>query len=675
MGHHISKIIVIIIVFGFAATSFVVISNSYGHPTSTGGRYNNISKQMTSNGVVYNSPVGLHSERTVFTSYCLHNETFVETGLPSGAIWYVNITSKDTCCATPPPENYSGPIKGPTYTPQLPNNGFAFSYTIATSDHTYMPSPSSGCFYESHSEEFIIITFQKVTYSVTFSEKGLPTGFSWDIIFNSVEHTLTNTSYTFYAANSTYSYFASANDYYDLSGSITVNGTSQLVNLSFVLNMYHVTFSESGLPTETEWYVNISSGQSFSFSTDTGTFMEPNGTYSYSITTSDHSYSAFEHSGSVTVFGKAVNVSIEFSQVRYPVSFTESGLPSETVWYAMLSNNMTGFSLNKTLSLLTQNGTYSYTIATSDHEYMPCVSSGSVTVNGSAVNLSITFVQVIYTVNFTESGLSAGTLWAVTLNGTTQSSVNNTISFSLPDGTYSYTIATNDHTYSPSTSSGTITVDGSSPAAINITFMEVKYAVFFSETGLQSGKDWYLNITGSSGNSSHSEVITEKSYSFCLPNGTYSYTASAANYKDLSGHLTVNGTSQFVMLSFLLHTYSVTFTESGLSAGTLWAVTLNGTTQSSVNNTISFSLPDGTYSYAVVNLSGYNVTKSANSINVNGKNISESVAFSSTSSRMPPPGEPANTNTSNTDLYIIIGAVVAVAVIGAGFTTVIRRKK
>ena len=41
--------------------------------------------------------------------------------------------------------------------------------------------------------------------------------------------------------------------------------------------------------------------------------------------------------------------------------------------------------------------------------------------------------------------------------------------------------------------------------------------------------------------------------------------------------------------------YNITFKRNGLLPGTLWSVTLHGTTLSSANNTITFSEPNGTY--------------------------------------------------------------------------------
>ncbi|MGC9074098.1 MAG: hypothetical protein ACP5H0_08090, partial [Caldisericum sp.] len=42
------------------------------------------------------------------------------------------------------------------------------------------------------------------------------------------------------------------------------------------LTNYTITFTESGLPAGTKWYVNLSNGQSFSSTTNTITFSEPN---------------------------------------------------------------------------------------------------------------------------------------------------------------------------------------------------------------------------------------------------------------------------------------------------------------------------------------------------------------------------------------------------------------
>jgi hypothetical protein len=114
-----------------------------------------------------------------------------------------------------------------------------------------------------------------------------------------------------------------------------------------------------------------------------------------------------------------------------------------------------------------------------------------------------------------------------------------------------------------------------------------------------------------------------------------------------------------------LQTYFVTFTESGLHSGTSWSVTLNRTTLSSKTSTITFSITNETYSYTIDKISGYNISTFSGSITVNGKDVTQSITFSSAPS----------TPTSNTDLYIIIGAVAAIAVVGAVVTITMRKRK
>ncbi len=73
--------------------------------------------------------------------------------------------------------------------------------------------------------------------------------------------------------------------------------------------------------------------------------------------------------------------------------------------------------------------------------------------------------------------------------------------------------------------------------------------------------------------------------------------------------------------------YSVTFTESGLSTGTSWSVTLNGNLESSTGTSISFSEPDGAYSYSVGSVSGYTSSPSSGTVTVNGVPVGVPITF------------------------------------------------
>ena len=64
--------------------------------------------------------------------------------------------------------------------------------------------------------------------------------------------------------------------------------------------------------------------------------------------------------------------------------------------------------------------------------------------------------------------------------------------------------------------------------------------------------------------------------------------------------------------------YPVNFTESGLPVNTSWSVTLGSSTLSSGTPTITFSEPNGSYSYTVGTLTGYNASPALGTILVSG---------------------------------------------------------
>ena len=235
-----------------------------------------------------------------------------------------------------------------------------------------------------------------------------------------------------------------------------------------------------------------------------------------------------------------------------------------------------------------------------------------------------------YNVTFNETGLSSGTLWSATFNGSAISSTTNTISFTVANGTYPYSIGSVSG-YTLSASSGNVTVSGKNITQ-NITFTPVKiiskYTVIFNETGLLSGTSWAVTFNGSVLSSTTSTI------SFTAANGTYPYSiGSVSGYTSsvLSGNIVVSGKNVTQNITFthakIVSKYTVTFSETGLSSGTSWSVTVNGSTISSTTNTISFTAANGTYPYSIGSVSGYTLSVSSGNIAVSGKNITQNIIF------------------------------------------------
>jgi len=73
--------------------------------------------------------------------------------------------------------------------------------------------------------------------------------------------------------------------------------------------------------------------------------------------------------------------------------------------------------------------------------------------------------------------------------------------------------------------------------------------------------------------------------------------------------------------------YPVVFNENGLSNRTSWSVTMNGTTLTSEHPDITFSEPNGTYSFTVGSPQGYSASPSSGTIKVGGAETHQTILF------------------------------------------------
>jgi hypothetical protein len=179
--------------------------------------------------------------------------------------------------------------------------------------------------------------------------------------------------------------------------------------------------------------------------------------------------------------------------------------------------------------------------------YSPSQSSGTLTVNGSNVNIGITFNLVTYTITFTENGLPSGTSWSVTLNNITKTSTNATITISEPNGTYFYIIS-GISGYRANAYSGTINVNGNQ-VVINITWTIITYPITITENGIPNGTSWSATLTGTTFNGQSINVTLSSrnnTITFYEPNGTYAYTIhlpSGYQGSNTKGSINLSGNS------------------------------------------------------------------------------------------------------------------------------------
>ncbi len=301
------------------------------------------------------------------------------------------------------------------------------------------------------------------SYTVTFTESGLPSGTSWSVTFNGKTSTSTSSTVSFSAVNGTYSYTIGAVSGYTSSpssGSVTVSGSAQGVSISFSAKTTPpptaATYSIVNATSSNIQLYTLPEAEEFTVSktvtvNNVVLYLSGSGTVDFSIGTSFKG---------TQVLG-ATKVVVGSSTGWYSTTFGNVTLKSGTDYYlnVKLVSGSTQWGYTTTSSASVDKGAiqdywYSGSTLEKDNSYPDIYSVGFVPVSSSAP------APTSYTVTFTESGLPSGTSWSVTFNGKTSTSTSSTVSFSVVDGTYSYTIgAVSGYTSSPS--SGSVTVSGS----------------------------------------------------------------------------------------------------------------------------------------------------------------------------------------------------------------------
>ncbi len=229
----------------------------------------------------------------------------------------------------------------------------------------------------------------------------------------------------------------------------------------------------------------------------------------------------------------------------------------------------------------------------------------------------------------------------------------------VPSGPFAYSYIEVNEFCQITFASGVSTVSPASSGSVSAVSNYV--SLTFSESGLASGTTWSVYVNGMplSGNTTTlSAGVTPGNYTFMV-SGVSGYTASVTT-NTIS---VTSGTTVSIAFTPVISKYNLTFTETGLSAGTSWSVTVAGHSYSTVNATQVISLAPGAYSFSVGNVSGYTSSSMSGTITVNG-NVQLSVSYSA----IPSP--------NNTFAYeLLAGGLVGGLVVGGAASMMFLRKK
>jgi NHL repeat len=131
---------------------------------------------------------------------------------------------------------------------------------------------------------------------------------------------------------------------------------------------------------------------------------------------------------------------------------------------------------------------------------------------------------------------------------------------------------------------------------------------------------------------------------------------------DGSGDLWAADESNCRILEYAPPHFTVTFVESGLPAGTLWAVTMNGASAASTSSNLTITSQNGSLPFRVSGISGYAVTPRTGTVSLNGTYSTVYVTFAPTIAGLSPAA-----------FGLLVGAVVIVVASGAAALVVRRR--
>ncbi|EQD49516.1 hypothetical protein B1B_11596, partial [mine drainage metagenome] len=119
---------------------------------------------------------------------------FTEGGLPSGTLWFVNIS-------------HGGSYSSTTPTISVPLPSGTFEYNISSGDPRWGPIRANGTVTMNGAPQVTDVPFQVLPGSIVLSETGLPSGIGWTVLLGSGQSVTTSQpEITLHVLNGTYSF-------------------------------------------------------------------------------------------------------------------------------------------------------------------------------------------------------------------------------------------------------------------------------------------------------------------------------------------------------------------------------------------------------------------------------------------------------------------------------------
>ncbi len=260
-----------------------------------------------------------------------------------------------------------------------------------------------------------------------------------------------------------------------------------------------VVFTQTGVPSRTTWYVNITGTLavkgSASGTVTSMTFELPNGSYRWAASTDNKNVSSFPRSADFNVTGSSQTIALSFGQTVCDVTFQAYGFPSSGpppfTWYLNITNGPSLSSMTSKLNATVLYGTHGYHVADSNRSWRPARVSSTFYANSANLIVNVKFVPVTYVCELVfelPGGISPHMSVQIGPHHATGYFV--TYSAHLQNGTYRWSVSDLSGGDTAAPTSGTFHVDGPGPAASQGKYVVVVKITAPSDAGLFGLGTW-----------------------------------------------------------------------------------------------------------------------------------------------------------------------------------------
>jgi len=311
---------------------------------------------------------------------------FNQVGVPAGTTWYVDITGGPSLVGSASESSLTAELLNGTY-----------RWTSSLGAWNWSISPGKGSVHVAGKTVDVDLTAALLpTYLLQFNESGVPSAAMWYVNLTGHYHLSTTggaTSLSVEIPNGSFPWTAAVGianwSVTPDSGVAVVSGRSVYVDLTFAALEGFADFVETGLPSGTLWWANITGLPSLSSTTVNVSSTLDYGSFSVMFSSANKVYAAPSATFSVPT---PTVIAVIFAPVTYNVTATATYAKGAIPYWQFTVGSVTvsGAEASHTLKLM--NGTYGFSASVAQG-YTIAPSSGTVVVRGGPQSFSLTITE------------------------------------------------------------------------------------------------------------------------------------------------------------------------------------------------------------------------------------------------------------------------------------------